>query len=103
MTIQEAIKSGKKFRRPRMKGTAFDGWYVNEPGAVSHGFGSYGGSFSYQDLLADDWEIEEKKVEITRDKLMATISKLMADSLECSYTFSISSHAIEKLAKELGL
>ena len=47
MNIIEAVKSGKKFRRPGLP------------------FKEYK-NFAREDILADDWEIEEKKVEVTR-------------------------------------
>lgn len=57
MNIIEALKSGKRFRR---KGMSF--WYSNENLMVST-----------DHILDDEWEIEEEKVEVTRDRLVSVI------------------------------
>ena len=50
MTIQEAIKSGKKFKRKYM-----DYWITEDPKQIA---------FSCSDILADDWEIEREPEEV---------------------------------------
>ena len=76
MNIQEAIKSRKRYRR---KGEL--GWYD----AVSD-FPHY--VFCTRDVLAEDWELEEKAVTITREQL------------EEAWLKSLS---LKELAEELGL
>lgn len=52
MTIIEAIKSGRPFRRPLQTNyTLMDQWEWY--------------SFRQEDLLADDWEVEEPKITVT--------------------------------------
>lgn len=57
MTIIEAIKSGKRFRRGCGE---FSKWAAN-------------GEFQYilrkEDILATDWEVEEEKIEVTKEQL----------------------------------
>ena len=73
MNIIEAIKSGKPYRRKNdsqrfIPGDEYD--------------------FAYSEVLADDWEVEEKSVTITREQL------------EEAWLKSLS---LKELAKELGL
>jgi hypothetical protein len=64
MTLAEAIQSGKRFRRP-----GNPNWHMKydklnrfpPPGNTAH--------WHYDDILADDWEIEEKSVTVTRRQL----------------------------------
>jgi len=54
MTIQEAIKSGKNFKRPiyrEWKSPRVANWFCEE------------------DILATDWEVEEKNITVTKEKL----------------------------------
>jgi hypothetical protein len=53
MTIIEAIKSGKKFKRE-----ICERWLLETKNSAI--------LFSVGDILADDWEIEEPRIEITR-------------------------------------
>lgn len=76
MNIQEAIKSGKRYRR---KGEL--DWYDTAPDFTHH-------AFSTQDVLSSDWEVEEKTVTITREQL---------------YDAWLKALSLNELAKELGL
>jgi len=51
MNILEAIYSGRRFKRPY-----WDAWYTSQIPELS---------FDIQDVLADDWELEELPVLIT--------------------------------------
>ena len=76
MNIQEAANSGKRYRR---KGEQY--WYEavqNYPDYV----------FPMRAVLADDWEVEEKSVTITRQQLDEAWLKSLS---------------LKELAKELGL
>ena len=76
MNIQEAANSGKRSRR---KGEQY--WYEavqNYPDYV----------FPMRAVLADDWEVEEKSVTITRQQLDEAWLKSLS---------------LKELAKELGL
>lgn len=55
MTIQEAVKSGKKYKRAKNS----DWLYPNTPYLVS-----------LEGILATDWEIEEEKIELTRTQVI---------------------------------
>ena len=61
MTIQEAIKSGRPFKRPH-----YENWLVIDElnnkiwFSINKGRGRFLPSFSAEDLLADDWKIKEK-------------------------------------------
>jgi hypothetical protein len=54
MTLIEAIKSGKKFKRAMHTPIM---WVSANPVRLT---------LDVRDILADDWEVEEKKVTITR-------------------------------------
>ena len=64
MNIIDAIKSGKPFRR---SGTAF--WLIKED-ILNH---------SNEDVLADDWEIEESIVTFTKTQFYNAIADVMQD------------------------
>lgn len=57
MNIIEAIKSGKRFKRP-----SYQDW------RTYHGADRYF-YFKESDLLANDWIIEEEKIPISKDEL----------------------------------
>lgn len=79
MDLVSAIKSGKRFSRPRAVA-----WC--EPDNNFY-------SFKREDILADDWEIEEKSVMVTERELRDAFEKA-ADNREIF---------IEALIEELGL
>lgn len=88
MNIIEAIKSGKRFKRK----AHFDYW--PKPNRNSH-------TFSLEELLADDWEVEEKQVTLTESDFESAAAR-------ASQSFSIYNppHICEyltQLKKELGL
>jgi hypothetical protein len=83
MNLIEAVKSGKPLKR---KG--WTGYLKSDEIATQMIYKS--------DILADDWEIEEKKVTITRDQLFVAYKNANASSP--TYT-----GLAEGLAKELGL
>lgn len=88
MTIQEAIKSGKRFRRP--------GW-------IFHWCPAFKGPLTdevfdnllYSDIIATDWEVEDRTVGITSTDL-ATAWQRATYLCDGTPTHSV-------LAKELGL
>lgn len=91
MNIIEAMKSGKRFRRKEG-----DGWFF----AVTDFIPTAGPSIGRvvierHDLLADDWEVEEKKVEITKDTL--------ANAYVASHGNTYDIKMIDRMAKNLGL
>jgi hypothetical protein len=100
MNIIEAIKSGKRFRRPAWKewstDTQCNAGYVWSSGNQGGSTTVSGMFLQSADITADDWEIEEKKVEITRSQFFSAVDKVLAKAFDGTPR----SHEI---AKELGL
>ncbi len=71
MNLIDAVKSGKPFRRIAWQ----DYWLASD---------SWSKSFLKQDILADDWEIQEIEVKITRTQLTAAWSSALADGIDLS-------------------
>ena len=94
MTLIEAIKSGRHFRRPCFA----HNWmgYSLKDQVMKRADGQ-----EYcpckEDILADDWEIEEKKVEITLSALRETWDRCFR------HAKSDETYEFQMLAKELGL
>lgn len=94
MTLQEAIKSGKRFRR---RGAL--GWNAATPpqtAAPNQQIPVY--SLLGREILADDWEVEEKQVTITESHFESAISRAFSRYNPphiCEYLI--------QLKKELGL
>ena len=65
MTLQEAIRSGKKFKRPHQK--RFN--TANTNGIV------YELLITFEDALATDWEVEELKKELTPTEVKTALFK----------------------------
>ena len=88
MNIIEAIKSGKRFKRKS---------------EIAWMSGDQLYNYVKADIIADDWEVEERKVTITRDQLYAALTKaeLMQQSLD-RFPVGVSS-IYEYIAKELGV
>lgn len=87
MTLQEAIKSGKSFRRPL--------------------YGSYdcldsSSSFTAEEVLATDWEIKEQSVKITKTNLKKAAETLF-DKRQGITMWGDMEGYIELLCGELGL
>ena len=99
MNIQEAVKSGKKFRRKSWDNKCFylevtdSGFIVNECGQD--------GILKDTDILATDWVVGEEKVEITKEDLIS------AAEVSCGDVYvDWSDHdraAFDILCMELGL
>ena len=64
MNIQAAIKSGKRFRR---EGRSFMGPVPTTCGYIQYNDAKLSGlvKLKQEDILAEDWVVEEKKIEIT--------------------------------------
>lgn len=87
MNLIEAMKSGKRFKRKNN-----DKWsQCFEPKTGPHtdlvgcGYFVHDGEFSssinlyYSDLVADDWEIEEEKIELTWKQIENVIANYVTD------------------------
>ena len=88
MNIQEAIKSGKKYRRIGEKH-----WYETAPDFTHY-------AFSVQDVLSDDWEIQMSQV-ITTEQFFHTYTEALKET-EIEDTYRIS-EVVNCLARRLGL
>ncbi len=89
MTLIEAIKSGRPFRREE-DGAEY-GW--NYP--------SQAYSYSTDDILADDWEIKEPTVTITRTQFLETFGQMYCHRPWSKY--QVDSDFGIVLARKLGL
>jgi uncharacterized small protein (DUF1192 family) len=65
MTLQEAIKSGRNFRRKSSNNLHY--WDNSDKNNLDH-------SFSKEEILADDWELEPIK-ELTLEERIANLEK----------------------------
>jgi len=81
MTLHEAILTGKRFKRENDPC-----WYKLMEGTQCY-------FFSRADILATDWEVEEKKVTLTKESLLKALKR----ASESGRMFPLS------LMKELGL
>jgi hypothetical protein len=88
MTLVEAIKSGKRFRRKAWVAyTSPDYWPPNVAGPLS---------VTREDVLADDWEVKPDPVTITREQFNSAWDK--AFSMDAS---TVERHII--MCRELGI
>lgn len=86
MTIQEAIKSGRKFKRESHSDS------VNYYDSLHLYLG-----LTIDDILATDWEIEEEKIEISRSQLNDAFIKSKAATANQTSTLML-----YEIAKHLG-
>lgn len=89
MNIIEAVQSGKMFRRKHSSQ-----WYapfdpaINPPQMLA---------FYHSDLLLDDWEVEEEKIEVTKRQL-----KHVFENTAFSLFDDDKTKAFDYFAKKLG-
>lgn len=89
MNLIEAVKSGRPFKR---KAWGTSDWEAPE---------SWSKPFLKYDILADDWELEESKVEITATQFHEAARKVWEEDFDKTRE---SPHFFAKLiAKRLGL
>lgn len=104
MNIIEAIKSGKRFRHSSWHTPTGKDWYspISDPDNSRATF-----KLDVNQLVSDDWEVEEKQVTITESDFelaMARADRLVAGDESPEYGRDV--HVCEYLAvlkKELGL
>lgn len=97
MNIIEAIKSGKRFRRQVSVTEGNPNWWtpVGE-------FGQF--KTSVEDVLADDWEVEEMEIKITSsdfEKARQQVATRINKNNNFGYVHI--SEYLDELKKELGL
>lgn len=88
MNLIEAIRSGKQYRR-----IGDTEWRT-----AAHLHDKTGAYYQYVDILADDWEIEEKRVSISEAMLLEAWQKALA-----LHEYSRNYDVFEILKKDLGL
>lgn len=90
MNLVEAVKSGQPFKR--------SGWgkYVIHETV-------YEFLFKREDLLADDWEIQEKEITITASQFDAAVSRTNDKVYKSEYEDVHICDYLKVLQKELGL
>jgi hypothetical protein len=91
MNLIEAIKSGRRFRRKSQPNQGY--WYQKGTGAT----------FYEDDILADDWKVEQLPVTITKEEFLKAWDKAVANNggADAVYNGFISLRHL--VAKELGL
>lgn len=101
MNIIDAIKSGKRYKRK-----AYREWY-SPASPASIGYSSP--QYSEKDILADDWEVEEKTVTITAEQLYQAWTlahdktKVVVGDTYIGIRVTSRPGLYEALKKELGL
>lgn len=96
MNLLEALKSGKKIRRKEYE------FWIQPP--KEYGLEWLGKYWMHTEVLADDWEIEDEPLKITRKDFWNAYSKAMHDSLASSdIKFEYyCGEVIQKIYKHLG-
>lgn len=88
MILQDAIRSGKRFRR---RGEQFFCYKPIDPHTSEQ-------VYLIRDILAEDWEIEEERVEITAGQLKTALNNAYYQCHEVNRHQSL----FQALSKELG-
>jgi len=94
MTIQDAIRSGKKFKRPCHVAWIFPDTYGTLSILHQGRDTSQARWCAAMDILADDWELETVKIELSAEDIRAAWGKLYGIS---GLWF------LDNLLKDLGL
>lgn len=99
MNLLEAIKSGRPFRRKNWDlWTQVHGNCVTQPGLTE---GLRQAHMCYEDILADDWEIQEPTVTITRAQFLEAVESVLGSFN--LFGDAIADCAMRTLAHSLGL
>lgn len=97
MNILQAIKSGKRFRRkPSIPGTIS---WIGPLDVSTH----WGASFRLDDMLAEDWEVEETPVTINETSFRAAWKRAVKKTGGDDITYGGFQSFRDLVAKELGL
>jgi len=94
MKLHEVLESGKKFRR---KSWGIDRYmyFKKEYQTLVCEEGRHGTNFGIHEILADDWEIIEQKIELTENQILDTIEYFQNAGMLVEHNISI-------FIKELG-
>lgn len=88
MNLIEAIRSGKRFRRKSLKNS----WFPANQGQDKYIF-----QLSVEDIVAEDWEVEQVAVTITREQFTEVWGKTFG------WNKPYSAATCNEIAYELGL
>ena len=91
MTLQEAIKSRRRFRRPNCP------YWSQSP--ITGGFPYSKITLEFDDILADDWEVEQVPIAVTEAEFDAAWDKASSINSAGQWLASFK----DTLKKELGL
>lgn len=94
MNLLEAVKSGKKFKRPHHT------HYYPTIGTMIHG-GSY--RFDAEDVIASDWGLEEQKVTISTTEFFHAFSEVIKEAMFHRQYTGDYVEVVNAMAKKLGL
>ena len=97
MNIQEAINSGKRFKRPQMLK-----WIEVRGRDLKFVPGDYPATLSAEDVLASDWETEKVKKELTADDVYQAVRRVNEGPVR-GFHATIYPSAAQELVEELGL
>jgi hypothetical protein len=86
VNLIDAVKSGKPFKRKIDKGVY---WQLAEPSLKQI-------AVSREDILATDWEIEERKIEITESELDYIFNSLLPKPSLVESMFEIKKRLFDK-------
>lgn len=102
MNIVDAIKSGKRYRRPPGKKYDPNFWYPALcPSHITDR--TIRTMFTFEDMIADDWEIEETPVIINETKFRAAWKRAVKKAGGDDITYDGFQSFRDLVAKELGL
>ncbi len=100
-TLKEALESGKEFRRAKHERWAKEvdrrEWLSSSMIRICFNGNRDTRALTPEDVFANDWEIREPEVSVTREKLEAAVKRLE------DAKWHIGDRALDLLAKELGL
>lgn len=95
MNIIEAIKSGKRIRRTAwIPSTSPEYWTTS----LSQAF-----TFTKEDLLADDWELEEASAQITSSGYFRAYEEALREVCITDTDYRQLNHVVNVMAEKLGL
>ena len=72
MKLHEVLESRKKFRRKSWKNEGF--YFVVDCNTIYDSIGRFR-TYCIEDMLADDWEIFEQKIELSESQIREAIEK----------------------------
>ncbi len=101
----QAIKSGRPYRRESLNIQWFTKFIRSKSGCGLQFTNEDGAHYwpDPEDILADDWEIQEPKVTITRAQFWAAAPHFVATDHTSVWKADVMNGMMEELARNLGL